>query len=762
MKLLAKSRTHGELTLEQHLRDTEQAACSVFRPDSRWGQRWPTFFRLDPADPQFLRELRVASLFHDIGKANEDFQRAVSGASRVEQTLRHEHLSALVMCLAPVRRWLTAGGVDPDVCTAAVLSHHLKASIDGDHRWAQFRQAPRVRVELDHPEVVAALGRISALLGQPAPSLKSEMLESPLRDGWLDAWRTGSDAARRLGRGLRTDARRKRLVAVKVGLIVADSIASGLFRVNESIDEWIEQVAHAEALSAQSIASDIIENRLRSVGRGGVGSLHPFQRAASEIGSRGLLLAACGSGKTLAAWAWAEAQARTRSIGRVVFLYPTRGTATEGFRDYAAWAPEGESTLLHATAGYELQQMLDNPPDSGRRHETPESESRLFALGHWRRRYFSATVDQFLSAMEHRYEALCLLPVLADAAVVFDEVHSFDPKMFRSLVAFLREFDVPVLCMTATLPRSRQSQLEAAGLRVFPSKTEAAALLDLEAKERALRYRIKRVPDVATAFSEAIRAYRQGKRVLWVVNQVKRAQDVATRLNRELGVEVLCYHSRFRLSDRQRAHADTVEAFKQTNNPVIGVTTQVCEMSLDLDAEVLLTEEAPVTSLVQRFGRSNRHLRSPGVLADVLVYPMPEGETRPYSAADLRGVNAFLSRLDGRAVCQAELSEAIEALESDEADATGASSLFDSGYYALPHDFRDIDEFARPCVLSSDVEHFVQLSKRKQPTDGLIVPVPRRFATSGAERGLPPFLGVADAVHYSQTRGFVAPQREVT
>jgi CRISPR-associated endonuclease/helicase Cas3 len=765
MTLLAKSRSHGELTLEQHLRDTEQAAVRLFHPSTRWGARWPQFFKLDPADPRFLRELRVASLFHDIGKANEDFQRAVTSTAFHKQTLRHEHLSALVMCLRPFREWLSAGGVDADVCTAAVLSHHLKARDDDDaahpdRRWGQFVGAPTLTVRFDDPQVQSILVRLSELLGRPAPALGSGVLKATLEGDWADAWRLGREAARKLSRALSRDERRKRLVAVKVGLIVSDAVASGLFRVGESIDDWVAQVAHASPLSHEAIGRDIIGNRLRHIGRGASVALHPFQKKAAEIGPRGLLLAACGAGKTLAAWAWAEAQAKTKPIGRVVFLYPTRGTSTEGFRDYAAWAPDGEAALVHGTAGYELQQMQDNPPESLRDRDVPESESRLYALGLWQRRYFSATVDQFLSAMEHRYEALCLLPALADAAVIFDEVHSFDPRMFKSLIAFLREFDVPVLCMTATLPSERSAQLKEAGLRVFPSAAETAELADLSAKERAPRYRVHRVPDAELALAKAEAAFRDGRRVLWVVNQVARAQALASALQQRLGEEVLCYHSRFRLVDRQRTHQRTVESFQQTERPVIAVTTQVCEMSLDLDADVLLTEEAPVTSMVQRFGRSNRHLRRPGVLADVFTYPA-DGTSRPYSRSDMAGVQEFLTGLDGREVCQAELSQAIEALDLGESDATGASSLFDSGYYAVPHDFRDLDEFARPCILSTDVERFLELKNAGSPTDGLIVPVPRKWAGATAI-GMPPFLSIADATNYSETRGFVAPQREVS
>jgi CRISPR-associated endonuclease/helicase Cas3 len=761
--LLAKSRAHGELTLQQHLIDTELAATSLFRADSRWGQRWPQFFKLDPADPRFLLELRVAALFHDIGKANEDFQRAVTGTAFFPQTLRHEHLSALIMCLPVVRRWLAPSTIDVDLCTAAVLSHHLKAEDqDGEWVWGQFQNSPTLRLHLDDPQVRETLRRVSELLGlAEAPPLPPDVITSQARGVWLEALQQGVEAARKFGRTLKKDPeRRRRSVAVKVGLIVSDAAASGLFRTGNRIDAWINSVAHAEALSAERIAADIIGARLSSIGGGA--SLQPFQVRASETGPRTLLLAACGSGKTLAAWKWAEAQARARPLGRVIFLYPTRGTATEGFRDYAAWAPEGEATLLHGTAEYELEKMHENPSDSvrGKQLADSEAESRLYALALWSKRYFSATVDQFLGAMEHRYESLCLLPALADAAVIIDEVHSFDPRMFASLIAFLKEFDVPILCMTATLPSGRREELEHVGLRSFPSKEESVELADLSAKERAPRYRLKRVPGAIDAMEIAAAAFREGKRVLWVVNQVAGAQALTRSLSAQLGTRVLCYHSRFRLMDRQRAHQETVQSFQQTTRAAIAVTTQVCEMSLDLDADVLVTEECPVTSLVQRFGRANRHLARPGILARLVTYPA-DGD-RPYSKGDLAGVQEFLAGLDGTELCQADLAARLENLDLDETSATGASSLFDSGFYAVPREFRDIDEFARASVLRGDVDEVERRLKAGKSIAGFIVPVPRRFAALPTGTRLPAWLGVAETEHYEASLGFVAPERKVT
>ena len=108
--LLAKSpRGASRLTLIQHLQDTEQAAAELFRAGTRWAGSYLRFFRLDPGQHgRFLLNLRVAALFHDIGKANEDFQAAMRANGFKAQSLRHEHLSALWLSETAVRTWLGA------------------------------------------------------------------------------------------------------------------------------------------------------------------------------------------------------------------------------------------------------------------------------------------------------------------------------------------------------------------------------------------------------------------------------------------------------------------------------------------------------------------------------------------------------------------------------------------------------------------------------------------------------------------------------
>jgi CRISPR-associated endonuclease/helicase Cas3 len=796
--LWAKSKRNGKIvTLEEHLLDAEKSARLIFRLDGRWGQNWCRFFRIQGESEQrrFLLNLQVAALFHDVGKANADFYAAVTTPGFKAQTLRHEHLSALVLSLPEVRKWLEQNAdLDIDVITAAVLSHHLKASESQvtvkdnpeanatlkNYKWCQISgnsAKTSVVLYLRNEEVEATLKRIASIANlKDPPKLPTDAWNSDSL--WKDAYQQGRRAADDFEEDCQEDiSRRLFLGAIKAGLIVSDSVASGLVRLGNNIEDWIEDVVHSAPIGATDIETAILKPRAGQIAQltGKPFSPHSFQTQMSAQSSLALLLAACGTGKTLGAWMWAEAQARKYKIGKVIFLYPTRGTAIEGFRDYVSWAPEADAALVTGTARYELEAMQENPSESSSiKGKDFQTDARLFALGLWSRRYFSATVDQFLSFMEHSYSSLCLLPVLADSAVIIDEVHSFDRKMFDTLISFLKYFDVPVLCMTATLPTSRRKELIEAGLTVFPTEEDRDALDDLKKKEEHPRYDLEPVDNFSAAFDKAVKAYQAGERVLWVVNTVDRCLAIAERLEIALKTKVLTYHSRFRLGDRQKVHANTIAAFAYQKDGgerkrSIAVTTQVCEMSLDLDADVLITEVAPVSSLVQRFGRANRHLaRGLDFRAQIYTYSPPPKSIKPYTKDELNVAKVFLAELSHQSISQYQLAEALEKHSKAERDADGSARFLDSGYYATPGSFRDTDEYSMPCILDTDLEAVKAILKSKDTykKEPFMINVPRKWANSETEHHtwLPKYLGVAQTSgHYDNPeRGFVTkPLEEV-
>ncbi|MEL4895143.1 CRISPR-associated helicase Cas3' [Crocosphaera sp. Alani8] len=794
--LLAKERKYGKLTLEQHLIDTEEAVRAIFIKDKdkdRILKNWCRFFKVENLE-RFLRHLQIAALFHDIGKANADFLRLVNG-TKEKQTLRHEWISALVLHLPTVRQWLQTSKLDLDVevITAAVLCHHLKASYgdtDKERAWGTDRTSSKekkVDLYLDHPEVTSILTKIAKLAeidGLPEFPQESQKW---IKDDqfWSNIRKNANGVGKKFSREVRRKGNENRLsllLAVKAGLIAADSVASAMFRVKDPentenwhsenqgfIKEWVNKTLHQPAITDDEIEDKIlrhcykkIEEKTRKPFK-----LQDFQEKAIDLPSRLLLLSGCGSGKTIFAYKWQQGVVKQQEVGRVIFLYPTRGTATEGFKDYVSWAPETEASLLTGTAAYELKDMQENPSESLKDKDFT-TEERLYALGFWGKRFFSATVDQFLSFLTHSYSGMCLLPILADSVLVIDEIHSFSRKMFDNLISFLEHFDIPVLCMTATLPPSRQKEIaeklsENQRLFVYPTVKDRSELEDLKYAEERPRYIIQST-DYDTAYAQAIASFSDGKRVLWVVNTVNRCRETANKLENELKTDILTYHSRFLLKDRKERHDKTIEAFQGDKKAVIAVTTQVCEMSLDLDADILITEIAPISSLVQRFGRCNRSSsRKPEERGYIWVYEPHNQKNRqkiaykPYDEKDIIGAQEFLTEVLGE-VSQYDLAEKLQEHAKKERYADQKSDFVSGGYWATSKPFREDDKYSVSAILDRDVKEFLKLQADKDPNlEGLILSVPYKEEYFDPEKRPPKFpkyLGIAPSKFYCEKRGF--------
>jgi CRISPR-associated endonuclease/helicase Cas3 len=254
-----------------------------------------------------------------------------------------------------------------------------------------------------------------------------------------------------------------------------------------------------------------------------------------------------------------------------------------------------------------------------------------------------------------------------------------------------------------------------------------------------------------------------GKRVLWVLNTVARCQEVACRLTKSFpDNQILCYHSRFRLKDRRRRHQEVIDLFRAERQPAIVVSTQVCEMSLDLDADVLITEAAGVPALIQRMGRCCREpLPSPGRFGDIYVYP-PRAPL-PYTAQEIADGAAFAQALDAVApVTHDDLARYLAEMPGRDQYATGGFTGFlDSGWYAMSRDdsFREDDDYAVDGVLDSDVEAYLAAQRQQTGRDlGFIVPVPRRMGRRDARLG--PWVRVADSLRYTEELGFLVGEVE--
>jgi len=87
---------------------------------------------------------------------------------------------------------------------------------------------------------------------------------------------------------------------------------------------------------------------------------------------------------------------------------------------------------------------------------------------------------------------------------------------------------------------------------------------------------------------------------------------------------LILVHSRFNGSDRidkEKQINDCTGLKSQKRKPVVVVSTQVVEVSLNIDLDILFSDPAPLEALLQRFGRINRGRRLTSAVVSVFTEP---------------------------------------------------------------------------------------------------------------------------------------------
>lgn len=698
---------------------------------------------LDLQPGLWLRRLRlavaVAALLHDLGKANSYFQGMVRGDVRCPSTaqpIRHELISALILLRNIggftdwVRQRIQASG-HADVADellktviGAVAGHHVKLDTDWTKAFPvdQGGGNTAITLYLGHADLVPLFGSQPQRSDETWSLVRSDAsypgefkTDFNLESGdWLDDLTSRPDW-------------RRFAATVKALTVAADVAGSALLPTGVSVSDWIKD-ALSRRPSAEQLQT-VVDARL-----GGL-ALRPFQQVIGQSETRITLVeAGCGTGKTVAAYAWAARQAKGRKL---FFCYPTTGTATEGFIDYVAES-DVEAELIHSRAIVDLEGIATTQDqDEG---DTP---LRITALNTWSPQVVVSTIDTILGLPRNNRRGLYSSPAILSGCFVLDEIHAYDDAMLVAMVAFIQALPgAPFLLMTASLPAHRRAYLEK-HLGTIGSVPSPAAL------ERIPRYIIRRA-EQDDAFAQAERIVRQGKRVLWVCNIVARAQGLFDRATAE-GLPVVTYHSRFRYQDRVARHRDVIKGFADDSDQgLLAITTQVAEMSLDLDAWHLVTEEAPPPAFIQRLGRLNRRVseESPGE-PRLAVIVTPENGA-PYGPADWAGAENWLDDLLDRPVSQRDLAEQLEGLASPKPKRLDSRMAWlDSGWCATLQSVRE-PGFNVNVLLDEDLE-ICRSSGLERIRRALPMPYQARMEHWRTLHGL--FVAPADAIDYDEYRG---------
>lgn len=376
-------------------------------------------------------------------------------------------------------------------------------------------------------------------------------------------------------------------------------------------------------------------------------------------GSIAALEAETGSGKTEAALARYVRLFAAGEVDGMYFAVPTRTAATQLHRrvteaiERAFPDPAVRPPVSLAVPGYLRVDDAEGRKLPGFEVLWNDRDEARWRFRGWAvensKRYLAGavvvgTIDQVLLSglrLDHAHlRATSLLRLL----LVVDEVHASDAYMttlLEEVLARHRRAGGHALLLSATLGGEARARLLATGsgqrartpslaeARVTPYprvsyRGRSAEAIDVAGEQRSRAIDAELWPamdDDAAIAARALEAARAGARVLVLRNTVtgclavQRAIEAAAGLDAEAlfrceGVAAP-HHSRFAEPDRRRLDSAIERAFGKdsTASGVVAVATQTVEQSLDLDADLMLTDLCPMDVLLQRVGRLHRHER---------------------------------------------------------------------------------------------------------------------------------------------------------
>ncbi len=350
-----------------------------------------------------------------------------------------------------------------------------------------------------------------------------------------------------------------------------------------------------------------------------------------------------GKGKTEAALAAAEILAAKCGKTGLFFGLPTQATANGIFERVVQWAQLQSEDAVHGIhlvhGNAEFQPVFAELKNDSMLQTDIDGESGLMVNGFFNGSKMSlltdfvvATVDRLLMSALKKKHVMLLHLGLSQKVVIIDECHCYDAYMNQYLdtaLAWLHEYNVPIILLSATLPWDRRKELIKAylndrnGMFDFPEMdyprltyTDGGSVFIQSLPEESVGKVVKITrSDEDAAVERIASAVGSGACVGIICNTVVRAQHFAERIRNVDGSRVILYHAQYIIPDRMERE-ETLKKHTGKNSDaemragVVVAGTQVLEQSLDIDFDILVTDLCPMDLLLQRIGRLQRHSRA--------------------------------------------------------------------------------------------------------------------------------------------------------
>lgn len=520
---------------------------------------------LNDAD-RFWRLIRLAIIFHDLGKAHSEFQKMLMGKRANWYYQRHELFSV------PFINQLVLPQEDKLLIKLIVTGHHkdfnfLFNFIQHSYKTGDdlFSFSEDGKLEWDEETGKLNADFIKSFLNDYSVLLDSSKLEPPFAEIKEYSRKPANTA----------NINFQELLLAAGALKQCDHSASaGIFRMN------ILEEKHFNFLYEATWAP------------------YFHQKRASETNGNIVLTAPTGSGKTEASMMWLHKQLKENGQGRTFYILPFTASINAMFERLDE-KMQGNNEIVGVVHG-KLAEYIES------RFEKEEYSVKNEILKRELKESYRALVPPLKVATPFQLLKSIFglkgfekgIFEMSGGYFIFDEIHAYDPEVtaqIKVLIEFATKYlNVNVCLMTATLPTFlKQEFAEAIG-----EFTEISA--DKELYQSFIRHRIKVAEGLlSNHIADIQKRLVNGDKVLVVCNTVKQAQNIYNSL--EASRKVLL-HGAFNGVDR-----NTKEKELKSEEIRLLVGTQAIEVSLDIDYDVIFTEPAPLDALLQRFGRVNRH-----------------------------------------------------------------------------------------------------------------------------------------------------------
>lgn len=355
--------------------------------------------------------------------------------------------------------------------------------------------------------------------------------------------------------------------------------------------DWIASSGNFDYKYGNELDNDGITHKMVSAGKG-FKDWNDFQLKSAAASDQNIFVQiSTGQGKTEAATLWAT---NDNHCQKIIFLLPTMVTTNKMWKRMLLFFGNHDLVgLAHSAAQYYLKDDDEIAADDMRKHTL------------YNRTFFKpvtvATVDQLIYSFFNWGHWVMTGAASYNAKIIIDEIHIYDAYTFGLLlqtIECIRPFNTQFAIMSASLPNVLKKELE----KVLPDYT----LIQEPAYDKKQRHKVE-VSDslIEDSVEDIKKHFCDGRKVLVVCNTIAKAKEVFNNLKDISNEDKMLYHSQFILLHKKDKE-EVLEDIANKKGGFVAVCTQIVEVSLDIDFDVLFTENAPIDAIIQRLGRVNR------------------------------------------------------------------------------------------------------------------------------------------------------------